>query len=65
MNSSRSKHTHGVAPNRLDRRFAVTEIAAPNRVWAGDITYVPTREGWLYLAVMLDEGRAVKSSAGR
>jgi len=60
-----SKHTHRVAPNRLDRRFAVTEIEATNRVWAGDITYVPTREGWLYLAVMLDEGRAVKSSAGR
>ena len=49
-----SKHTHRVAPNMLDRRFAVTEIAATNRVWAGDITYVPTREGWLYLAVMLD-----------
>ncbi len=60
-----SKHTHRVAPNLLDRRFAVTDIAAPNRVWAGDITYVPTREGWLYLAVMLDEGCAVESSAGR
>ncbi len=49
-----SKHTHRVAPNVLDRRFAVTKIEAPNRVWAGDITYVPTREGWLYLSVMLD-----------
>jgi transposase InsO family protein len=39
------------APNLLARRFAV---AAPNRVWAGDITYVPTRAGWLYLAVLLD-----------
>ena len=38
----------------MNRRFAVTEIAAPNRVWAGDITYIPTREGWLYLAVILD-----------
>lgn len=49
-----SKHTHGVAPNLLDRRFAVTEIEATNRVWVGDITYVPTREGWLYLAIILD-----------
>jgi len=49
-----SKHTHRVAPNLLDRRFAVTEIAALNRVWAGDITYVPTREGWLYVAIILD-----------
>ena len=35
----------------LNRQFAV---AAPNRVWAGDITYVWTVEGWLYLAVVLD-----------
>ena len=47
-----SKHTHGVASNLLDRRFAVTGIEATNRVWAGDITYVPTREGWLYLAII-------------
>jgi putative transposase len=49
-----SKHTHRLAPNLLERRFAVTDIGATNRVWAGDITYVPTREGWLYLAVILD-----------
>ncbi len=49
-----SNHTHAVAPNLVNQRFAVTEIAAPNRVWAADITYVPTREGWLYLAVILD-----------
>lgn len=62
-----SKHTHGVAPNLLDRRFAVTEIEATNRIWAGDITYVPTREGWLYLAVMLDlaSRRVVGWSMGR
>jgi transposase InsO family protein len=46
-----SRHQHRIAPNLLARRFAV---AAPNRVWAGDITYVPTRSGWLYLAVLLD-----------
>ena len=46
-----SAHAHPVAPNTLNRQFAV---AAPNRVWAGDITYVWTAEGWLYLAVVLD-----------
>ena len=40
-----------VAANTLDRQFTVT---APNQVWAGDITYVWTLEGWLYLAVLLD-----------
>ncbi len=49
-----SKHSHRVAPNTLARRFAVKEVDGINRVWAGDITYVPTREGWLYLAVILD-----------
>ena len=38
-------------PNVLDRDFSPE---APNRVWAGDVTYLPTREGWLYLAVLLD-----------
>ena len=39
------------SPNLLRRQFAV---AAPNRVWAADITALSTREGWLYLAVILD-----------
>jgi len=39
------------ATNHLGRRFTV---AAPNRVWAADITGIPTYEGWLYLAVLLD-----------
>ena len=43
-----------VAENVLARRFAVEEVGGVNRVWAGDITYVPTRQGWLYLAVVLD-----------
>jgi putative transposase len=38
-------------PNVLARNFTA---AAPDRVWAGDVTYLPTREGWLYLAVLLD-----------
>ena len=40
-----------VAQNVLDRRFDVIEL---NTVWAGDITYIPTAEGWLFLAVVLD-----------
>jgi transposase InsO family protein len=46
-----SKHSHPVAPNLLDRQF---ETDAPNKVWVADITYIWTREGWLYLAVILD-----------
>ena len=46
-----SNHALPIAPNLLARRFTV---AAPNTVWAGDMTYIPTREGWLYLAVVLD-----------
>ena len=46
-----SKHRWPVAANRLERRF---EVATPDTVWAGDITYIRTREGWLYLAVVLD-----------
>jgi putative transposase len=46
-----SKHSHPVAENVLQRCFAVDE---PNRVWVGDITYLWTKEGWLYLSVLLD-----------
>lgn len=42
---------HAKAPNVLGREFVVE---APDTVWAGDITYLWTREGWLYLAVLLD-----------
>lgn len=49
--TTNSQHTHPVAPNLLKRQFAV---AAPNRWWVSDITYIPTQEGWLYLAVTLD-----------
>ena len=51
-----SRHAHPIAPNTLDRQFAVDQGGAPNRVWIGDITYLGTREGWLYLAVVLDLG---------
>ncbi|UKE53331.1 IS3 family transposase [Xanthomonas graminis] len=46
-----SRHGRPVAENRLDRQFAVDSNVP---AWAGDITYVPTREGWLYLATVLD-----------
>ncbi len=49
-----SKHKHPIAPNLLNRRFDVEEVGATNCVWASDITYVDTQEGWLYLAVILD-----------
>jgi len=39
------------APNLVARNFAAV---APDRLWVGDITFVPTGEGWLYLAVLLD-----------
>jgi transposase InsO family protein len=42
------------APNTLARAFAPTAHAGPNRAWVGDVTYLWTREGWLYLAVLLD-----------
>ena len=46
-----SKHPHPVAPNVLGRDF---EAVAPNQKWLADITCVPTDEGWLYLALVLD-----------
>jgi putative transposase len=52
-----SDHTWPVATNTLHRQFQVKQ---PDRVWAGDITYVWITEGWLYLAVLLDRySRAV------
>ncbi|MBB6262709.1 transposase InsO family protein, partial [Paenochrobactrum gallinarii] len=46
-----SHHTFNIAPNLLKQDFSAS---APNQKWAGDITYVWTREGWVYLAVILD-----------
>lgn len=46
-----SAHAHPVAENLLDRQF---HPPGPNLVWAADITYLATAEGWLYLAVVLD-----------
>ncbi|CAA9369564.1 MAG: Mobile element protein, partial [uncultured Chloroflexia bacterium] len=52
--TTNSNHAHPLAANLLQRRFGVSEIADVNTVWAGDITYILTREGWLYLAIVLD-----------
>ncbi len=52
--TTQSGHAYPVAQNKLSRRFALGENRELDRTWAADITYVPTREGWLYLAVVLD-----------
>ncbi len=49
--TTNSSHGLPVSPNLLERRF---DVEAPDRVWAGDITYVWTEEGWLYLAIVID-----------
>ena len=49
--TTNSNHGLPVAPNVLNREFTADR---PNVKWVSDITYVPTREGWLYLAVVLD-----------
>ena len=46
-----SRHGHPVAPNLLGRRFAADR---PDTVWLADISYLPTGEGWLYLAAIKD-----------
>ena len=46
-----SKHSHPISPNRLQRQFTVTQ---PDRYYVGDITYIATQQGWLYLAVVID-----------
>ncbi|MCI8360677.1 MAG: IS3 family transposase, partial [Clostridiales bacterium] len=49
--TTNSKHSHPVAPNLLTRNFS---FDAPNKAWVGDITYIPTDEGWLYRAIVQD-----------
>ena len=46
-----SKHNKPVSPNLLNRQFHVTQ---PDTYWVGDITYIPTQKGWLYLATVID-----------
>ena len=51
VHTTDSRHEHPIAPNVLDRNF---DVGAANKTWVGDVTYIPTSEGWLYLAVLLD-----------
>jgi transposase InsO family protein len=49
--TTNSNHGNPVAPNLLMRDFSAS---APNQIWVSDITYIPTGEGWLYLAIVKD-----------
>jgi putative transposase len=49
--TTKSKQGQKVAQNILKREF---QVAALNTAWVGDVTFIPTRKGWLYLAVLLD-----------
>jgi putative transposase len=65
--TTNSRHNHAVAPNLLARDFAAER---PDTVWLADISYIPTGEGWLYLAAVKaglrrSPGPPVRSSAGR
>ena len=51
VTTTQSEHDFQRFDNVVDRNF---EPEAPNDIWAADITYIPTRRGWLYLAVILD-----------
>ena len=50
-NTTDSNHKQTIAPNLLERDFMAL---APNKKYVGDITYIPTQEGWLYLGVVID-----------
>jgi putative transposase len=49
--TTNSQHEQPMAPNHLDRQF---NVERPNQVYAGDLTTIPTQEGWRYLAVVID-----------
>jgi len=51
VSTTNSRHAYPVAPNLLNREFQAEQA---NQKWVADITYIPTREGWLYLAVVMD-----------
>jgi transposase InsO family protein len=51
VHTTDSNHDEPIAPNRLAEALKPT---APNQIWVGDITYIETQEGWLYLAAILD-----------
>ena len=49
--TTNSNHSMPISPNILDGKF---DVKIPDTVWVGDITYIPTDEGWLYLAIVKD-----------
>ena len=49
--TTNSRHNCPIAPNLLQRQFT---FSRPNQAWVGDITYIPTGEGWLYFAIVKD-----------
>ena len=49
--TTNSRHNCPIAPNLLQRQFT---FSRPNQAWLGDITYIPTGEGWLYFAIVKD-----------
>lgn len=49
-----SRHHHPIAPNVLARQFDAPTYRQPNRAWVSDFTYIATRDGWLYVAIVLD-----------
>jgi putative transposase len=51
VSTTDSKHTYPVAENHLNRNFSPS---LPGSVWVSDLTYIPTREGWLYLTIIMD-----------
>jgi putative transposase len=51
VSTTDSKHSYPVVPNLLDRQFSADST---DEKWLTDITYIPTKEGWLYLATVLD-----------
>ena len=51
IKTTNSNHNFSIAPNRLKQDFYVSKA---NEIYVGDITYIPTKQGWLYLAVVID-----------
>ena len=51
VSTTNSKHRYKTVSNKLNRNFKATRL---NEKWTADITYIPTREGWCYLAVVED-----------